>query len=173
MKDIEIWKTIPEFEDYEASNFGRIRSIDRKRPVKNGHTCIHKGKVIKARKQNGGYLVVWLRKNGKTYAKTVHRLIALTFIPPKSDKEVNHKDGDKTNNTIANLEWLTKSENIKHSYRQLGRKRNAQRILCVETGEIYASIKDAANKINITHSDIDHVLSGRSKSAGGYTWKRI
>lgn len=87
MKDIKIWKTIPEFEDYEASDFGRIRSIDRKRPVKNGHTCIHKGKVIKARKQNGGYLVVWLRKNGKTYAKTVHRLIALTFIPQKVIKK--------------------------------------------------------------------------------------
>lgn len=121
----EIWKDIPNYEGlYQASNFGRIRSLDKviKNRGKNqyGSTfdIIKKGKILKQRLNKGGYLKVYLIKEGKSKTFIAHRLIALTFIPnPNNYKIVNHKDENKTNNNIDNLEWCTQSYNINYGSR--------------------------------------------------------
>ena len=113
----EIWKDIPNLNNYQASNLGRIRSVEHY--IKsNFHNCKmvkRKGKILKQYKDN--YYKIDINENGKTKKKLVHRLVASTFIPNLENKPcVNHKDGNKLNNHISNLEWCTYSENTKHAY---------------------------------------------------------
>lgn len=99
----EQYKQIPQFPKYEASNLGNIRNMKTKR-------------VLKPAKTNTGYMQVCLRNDGKNKMQTVHRLVLLAWKPIQNpDKyDVNHIDWDKTNNTVANLNWMTRSENILH-----------------------------------------------------------
>ena len=111
----EQWKEIAEFPGYEISSFGRARSTDRF--VKAGRSRRWwKGQLLSPGKIKGGYLIIAPRKNGKQYSRYIHRLVAEAFLPPpKEGQEVNHKDGDKTNNHVNNLQWLTHQENMQHS----------------------------------------------------------
>jgi len=107
----EIWKRIKDFEDYEVSNQGRVKSFKKW----NGTNV----RILKPRKNSRGYLYVILCKNRKRYTKKIHRLVLETFKPIENlnKLECNHIDGNKENNYIENLEWVTKSENEKHAYR--------------------------------------------------------
>lgn len=101
----EIWKPVPNFPNYEVSSLGRVRNV-------------HTGKLRKLYKGTTckGYWNVGLYKDNKLYAKLVHRLVAEAFIPNPLDKKyVNHKDTDRENNSVENLEWVTASENIQHA----------------------------------------------------------
>lgn len=120
----EIWKDIPEWEGfYQASTFGRVRSVDRVLMTQNSHGFLspreHKGKIISPNTNNRGYLYLCLCKdNNHHWFAKVHRLIAMTFLPnPNHLSDVNHKDGDKLNNKVDNLEWCSHSENQKHALR--------------------------------------------------------
>lgn len=120
----EIWKDIPNYEGlYQASNFGKIKSLDRIRKQFNHKgiaTIKYKGKILKQQiKKNTGYYAVALYDNNKKVKlKLVHRLIATTFLENKNNfPVVNHKDGNKKNNNVENLEWCTQSHNVKESYR--------------------------------------------------------
>lgn len=101
----EIWKPIPGYEDrYSVSNYGRIMGI--------------RGRPRKLKTNNGGYSAISLNDaSGRSY-KLVHVLVANAFLGPKpsTDHEVNHKNGIKTDNAQGNLEWVTKSENIRHAW---------------------------------------------------------
>ena len=98
----EIWKTIEENPNYMVSNLGRVKSL--KRIDSNKHPI--KERVLKSCKVDGGYLAVVLCENGKRKTFLVHRLVAQAFIPnPNNLPQVNHKDEDKTNNTVENLEY--------------------------------------------------------------------
>lgn len=157
----EIYKDIPSCIGYQASNFGNIKS------VKDGH-------VLPQKKNNSGYMTVSISIMGKHFTKTVHRLVAETFLNNFCNKrDVNHKDGNKENNFINNLEWVSHSENIKHSHNELTRKSTKKPIICVDTGEIFDSCKDASIITGINVSSINHAINGRSKQGGGYKWKRI
>lgn len=107
---MEIWKSIPGFSLYEASNCGNIRSLNYKRT--------NTMKVLKPSKSDDGYLKTMLLNDlGKYKSWTIHNFVALTFLGEKpKNKEINHKDGNKTNNSIENLEYVTRSENCKHSF---------------------------------------------------------
>lgn len=121
----EIWKDIEDFEGlYQISNYGRVKSFPRH--VGNGRArrMLTKRILAPAVNRNGYYNVV-LSNNAINKTKSVHRLIAIAFIPnPENKPFINHIDGIKTNNDISNLEWVTCSENHKHAYDVLNRKRN-------------------------------------------------
>lgn len=113
----EIWKDIKNYEGYyQVSNLGRIRSIDRYIKQYNGYnysTRIYKGKILKKEIGTRGYYKVVLQKRRKAKTYNVHRLVAETFIPnPKNLPQVNHKDENKLNNIVDNLEWCTSKYNI-------------------------------------------------------------
>ncbi len=113
MNNIEEWKTIEEFSDYQISNFGRVKSFKNR----NGK----KERILKPSrdKSGNGYLFVNLCKNGKRKICCIHKLILCNFKPINNlnNFECNHIDGNKLNNYMDNLEWCTKSENQLHAYR--------------------------------------------------------
>jgi hypothetical protein len=177
---MEQWKDIVGYEGfYQVSDKGRVRSVDRVVTQQGRGKAFagqRKGRILKQRAQNGGYMLVWLSKQDKKKkAVTVHRLVAQAFIDnPNNYGFVNHKDGHKNNNTVQNLEWCTKSQNTKHAYQNnLMKAHNMVSIKCFETGEKFCSIKDAAYKHNITPECIGNMLHGRTKTAGGYTWIKL
>lgn len=107
----EIWKDIKDFPNYQISNYGRVKSIPRPKT---------KGGLLKQRKNNCGYLKVYLMKNSKGYLLSVHRLVAEAFIDNSNNlPEVNHIDGNKENNYVDNLEWTTRKDNVLHRFRTL------------------------------------------------------
>lgn len=112
---MEVWRSIPNYEGYYiVSNLGKIKSLERTLQFGN-RTRIKPEIILKPFINNCGYECVDLYKNKKVKKCKVHRLVASAFLDnPK--KEVNHKDGNKLNNSVINLEWCTHSENHKHSY---------------------------------------------------------
>ena len=116
----EIWKDIPDYEGYyQASNLGKIRSLDRKilRSNNKKHILL-RGKVLKPKKCNDNYLHVSLLKDNTIKYITVHRLIALTFIKQiKLKKCVNHINSIRYDNRLENLEWVNHKENTAHMFR--------------------------------------------------------
>ena len=105
----ETFKPIEGFSRYMASNYGRIISLDYKRSGAK--------KLINPSASKDGYLQsMFLDDNGKYATKKIHKLVAIAFYGVCKDKEVNHKDGDKKNNNSDNLEYVTRSENVKHAF---------------------------------------------------------
>lgn len=111
---MEIWKSFIEGH-YEASNLGRVRSID-KIVLFNGTPSIRKGTILKPTKNSKGYLTVVICVDGTRRTMYLHQIIAQVFIDnPESKPTVNHKDGDIFNNKVSNLEWMTFEENYNHA----------------------------------------------------------
>ncbi|HFI0463831.1 TPA: NUMOD4 domain-containing protein [Streptococcus suis] len=113
----EKWEDIEQFEGYyQVSNFGRIRSCDRYITEKTGKVNFLRGKPLKNHIGDDGYYKVVLTKNNKPHYFRVCRLVAKAFIDnPENKPQVNHIDGNKINDHVSNLEWVTVQENITHS----------------------------------------------------------
>lgn len=126
----EIWQDIKNYEGlYQVSNLGRVKSLERTTIGKKHGTHKIKEKILKDGKC-GKYKIIVLSKNAKSKTLYIHRLVAMAFIDnPKKYSEINHKDGNTINNIVDNLEWCNRSYNIKHSYRILKRKINADGII--------------------------------------------
>ena len=176
---MEIWRKIEGYEGlYEVSNLGQVRSF-----------YSGEAKILKPWVDKDGYLTVTLYKNGKGYAKKVHRLVAVAFIPNIDNKpQVNHIDGNKQNNTVDNLEWVTSKENIQHAWntglsrmtkehkkklseshkgKYTGKKHpQAKKVICITTGETFNYIREAEEKYNIAHQNISKCCRNMRKSAG-------
>ena len=115
----EVWKDIGDYEgSYQVSNMGRVRSLDRVVTFKDGRVRKYKGRVLKLCVNTQGYEVIQLYNDNVGTTKTVHRLVLEAFKPHvnMSDLEVNHMDGNKLNNHLINLEWVTGRDNILHAY---------------------------------------------------------
>ena len=116
----EIWKDIPSYEGiYQASNLGRIRTAPNKTTYTELHGQRHwKVRILKGRgnnKNTGARVSLW--KNGKCKDLLVARLVAMTFLGiPKETDTVNHKNGNRLDNNIDNLEWLSLADNIRHAF---------------------------------------------------------
>ncbi len=111
------WKHINGFENlYEVSNDGNIRSIARVIVRSNGRQHTIKQTTLKPAIDKCGYKRVALMKNGSLKTRKVHRLVAENFQIRTPKTEVNHIDGNKLNNNAANLEWVTRSQNVKHAF---------------------------------------------------------
>lgn len=166
----EVWKECPIAKPYEVSSLGRIR---------NPKT----GRVLSQCNHSKGYLIV----NICGGTKTVHKLVASTFIDkPQDKKEINHKNGNKKDNRIENLEWVTHSENNLHCYRILKRKlsclgkfgkdhpRSKPVVrISVNNNEkiVYQSLTEAAKENNVSVSYISTHCLGKSNTCKNYKWK--
>jgi len=120
LRFMEVWKEVKGFKsDYKVSNKGNIKSIDRWIEYSDGRKPrFFKGKVLSKNLGYGGYYTTYLRKNSSIKVFYIHRLVALSFCYGFEDElQVNHIDEDKLNNNSSNLEWVTKSQNSKHSNR--------------------------------------------------------
>lgn len=119
---MEEWRDVPGFEGlYQVSNTGKVRSYDRLVTERNGKVRLHAGRLLRPSPVAGGYPGLSFFVAGQRMPTTVHRLVMAAFVGPcPSGQEVNHKDGDKTNNHLENLEYVTHTENQLHSIRVLG-----------------------------------------------------
>lgn len=196
----ELWKSIDGYIIYEASDLGFVRSIPRYVTMLNGVVRFNKGRVLKIQTDKYGYSTVPVFANNKKSTKTVHRLIAKTFIPnPENKPWVNHINGIKTDNRVENLEWATPSEDSIHAFKiglrkapqfwlgKLGKENPNSKVVIQYTmdGEFvaeYAGTLEANRKTGINDRDIASMASNRPrkgsngkyyyrKSAGGYIWK--
>lgn len=172
---------------YEVDQFGRVYGMGRVITVKDGDRVYEKplsGKQMKQRMHSAGYKTVALTKNGKTKAQFVHRLVAEAFLPnPDGLPMVNHKDEDKTNNFIENLEWCTVSYNntygnaverrAKKIRGRTSEKRKAviQRELDGSFVDWHESLTKAAKKINGCSSALSLACKGKRNTAYGYRWE--
>lgn len=113
----DFWIAIPGFEGYVVNPSGVIRSVDRFIPRSDtGKLILYKGQVVKCPPDRSGYLRLTTSIGGVKSSIRNHRAVALAYIPnPEGKEQVNHKDGDKTNNSITNLEWCTNGENQRHA----------------------------------------------------------
>ena len=119
-----------------------------------------------------GYSKVSLRKNGKQKQKKVHRAVAESFIlNPLNKPQVNHIDGDKSNNCVWNLEWCDNSQNMHHAY-ELGLA-NGTKVRIVETGEIFNTVFQCAKHINGSDANIHRCLRGDCETHKGYHFERV
>jgi len=121
---MEIYKDIIGYEGYyQVSNLGNVRSLDRQVNHFKGGLSLRKGFLLKQEMTFFCYFRVSLSKNKTKKRLSIHRLVAETFIPNQHNKsEVNHIDGNKTNNRLENLEWVTSRENIHHYHLSNGVK---------------------------------------------------
>lgn len=167
----EIWKDIKEYEGYyQVSNFGNVKSLQR--TVKAGRYFFDKDipeKILKSCNARDGYSRIVLNKKGKIKTKLVHRLVAETFLQNfENKKEVNHKSGNKNDNTLNNLEWVTSKENIVHAFLNGLKKGNfgqnntrSRLVLNIENGIFYESAKEAANSKNYNYVYFAKQLAGK------------
>lgn len=177
----EIWKDIKNYEGYyQISNCGNVKSLSRSKSFSE--------KILSNNKNTSGYYHVklcnWLGK--KTHM--IHRLVAQSFISnPENKRTVNHKDSNKENNNVNNLEWATYSENHIHSYKN-GRLGGATGKLgylnknSIEVGQYsldgefitrYGGINEAGRKTSIFFHSISKACNGKYKTAGGFLWRKI
>lgn len=181
----EIWKDIPGYEGkYQVSNMGRIKSFLRIGVRKDTEKCDFDSHFIKPTFNAYGYLHVRLRKNDKGKTRTVHRLVAESFIPnPNGFKEINHKDEDKTNNSVGNLEWCDRDYNI-HYGTWVSRNPRLRPVNQYSLNGVfikrYDSIREASRATGIRHENIRSCAAKQItnkekgyhiKSAGGYKWE--
>lgn len=115
---MEIWKDIQGFEGvYQVSNKGNVRSLERVVMRRNQKPMRIKERILKTCSNSHGYETAVFQNGPRTKPIAMHRLVAIAFLPLVDGKEyVNHIDGNKQNNHISNLEWVTRSENMKHAF---------------------------------------------------------
>lgn len=173
----EIWKDIKGYEGlYQVSNLGRVKSLER---YKENHNKLQKvEKKIKIPSlDNIGYLKTILYRENKQKNLRIHRAVAQAFIPnPNNYSQVNHKDGNKLNNNVNNLEWITSTGNIKHAWDNGLRKHLKRPIYQLDLKGNYIktwnNICEASRELNICRSSISACCNNyRSKTAGGYKWR--
>ena len=172
----EIWRDIPGCTElYQASTHGNIRRKDRL-VVNNGTNYVKHGKIISQSKSSKGYMRVRLFFNGKIKEELVHRLIAKTFIPnPCNFPQVNHKDEDKTNNSVVNLEWCDARYNNTYGSRIAKSviKQSKPVMQFSPDGRVlrsFPSINEAERQTFISAGHICLVCQGKRPTAGGFIW---
>lgn len=167
----EIFKDIEGYEGvYQISNLGNVKSL------KYG-----KERILKPKKDVGGYLRVTLCKEGKLKHYKIHRLVAEAFIVnPNNLPQLNHKDEDKTNNRVENLEWCTHFYNNNYGTRNqrsvesnTNHPNKSKQVMCLETGKIYPSTHQVERELGYNRGNISKCCTGRYKQAYGYTWKYV
>lgn len=189
-----MWKKVNLFENYEVSTNGDVKSLNYARSGE--------ARLMKPQKSVNGYLIVRLSKNGKSYPKTVHRLVAEAFIPnPDNLRDVDHINGDRTDNRVENLRWCSHKDNqgydlcrqrmseshtgktLSDSHRNNISKANKgkpkphfekkinQYSLDGEFIQTWKSTMNIERELGFRHNNISDACKGKLKTAYGYKWK--
>ena len=167
----EEWRDIKDYEGlYQISNLGRVKSLNYNRTKKE--------KILKPRNSQG-YLHVTLVKNSKCKGFTVHRLVAMHFIEnPNNYPEVNHKDENKQNNKVENLEWCTDKYNKNYGTRTQrasesrkgkckgSKNERSRKVQCITTGKKFNTIKEAAEYYYVNYKHISTCCRGKRNYCG-------
>jgi hypothetical protein len=162
----EEWRDIPGYEgSYQVSNLGNVKSLKRLDSI--GRQV--RERILKPFLDRNGYFMVNLVIENKSITSKIHRLVADVFIENKEDKpQVNHLNGIKTDNKVGNLEWTTRSENMKHAFKiglcsNAGEKNPSSKLNIEQVAEIRKLIKkysrkELARKFNVSYSTIVNVV---------------
>lgn len=150
---LEFWKDIEGYEGlYQVSNVGQVKSLKR-------------NKILKSGKTKKGYLQISLYKDGKRKLFLIHRLVAAAFLPNEEElPQVDHVNGNKTDNRASNLQWISHVENLRKKEIGIAIPRRVQ---CIETGEIFESVAAAARAMNRTFDAMNKHLKGVHKTCAG------
>lgn len=145
----------------------------------NGYVINNKtGRILSASPDRCGYMTVHLSKNGRGYTKRVHRLVAEAFLEQPSEDawQVNHINGDKRDNRRINLEYVTPSDNMYHSYANClnhWEGYNERPVRIIETGEVFKSQAECARAIGGSQPNINACLVGRRNTHLGYHYEYV
>lgn len=203
----EVWRDIKGYEGlYQVSNFGRVKSLERFVKYWRGGMLLRKSQTIKLNYDSDGYCIVGLSKDGTTLTKKVHRLVAMTFPDlvdwteeakdkPFDEIVVNHKDENKVNNWVNNLEWCTVKYNNIYGNRlnNVSKHRINNPLICKPVKQYtldmefiaeYPSAAEAERQTGIKHSSISKCCRGYDinyytknkcnyKQTGGYIWRYV
>lgn len=179
----EIWKDVVGYEGlYQVSNLGRVKRVR----GRDSRGNLRNERVLKPRSIHG-YMIAHLCKDGTPSNKAVHRLVAEAFLNnPNNLPEVNHIDGDKTNNLVSNLEWISSSDNSLHAFRLglrtanktfTGRVGNlhprSKSVYCVELETLYDNARVASESVGCNETKIRDCCRGERLTCGGYHWRYV
>lgn len=165
MKDIKNYEGL-----YAITEDGKVYNLKTKQYLKGGLDVY-------------GYRRVCLSKDGVKTTHKIHRLVAEAFIPnPLNLPQVNHLDEDKTNNRVENLQWVSAKENVNYGTRGqragekiaeklLNNEKISKGVVCVETGIVYPSTREAERQTGANHSGITKCCKGIRQICGGYHWR--
>jgi hypothetical protein len=158
---MEIWKPCGKYSNYEVSNEARIRNIKT-------------GRIMKTSINKKGYEQVCLYLDNKVCTELVHRLVADAFLEGNGfGMDVRHKNANRQYNYPENLEYCTRKETVKHGFDQ-GRKSPRQiRVRVIETGEVFDSISECANKFGVHTSNISKCINGVMYSCCGCHFEKV
>ena len=199
----EIWKDVVGYEGYyQVSNMGRVKSLERKCKCCGNSTRTIRSKILKPGNDKG-YLKVNLHKDNKTKQHTVHRLVAIAFLPNENNYPcVNHKDENPSNNNVSNLEWCSYEYNNnygttkertsktlkgrfarekhpmygKHQTEEAIRRmveKKNKPVMCITTGDVFKSVKEASEITGINRSNIGQCCTNKRQSAGSLNGKKL
>jgi hypothetical protein len=164
---METWKAIDDVPGYEVSSLGDVRSVDRVRLLRNRYGSYNerrfKGKPIKPHTFPNGYVAVVL---GRGNCKLVHRLVAAAFIDGDKALQVNHKNGQRNDNRVENLEWLSCSDNHRHSYQSLQRKAHTWTNQVDVDGVLFPSQNAAARHLGVHGASVASAIIKGHKVRG-------
>lgn len=173
----EYWKPVVGYEGlYEVSNWGRVKSLERYRKGPNGSIRICKGRILKLRTDKDGYLLVALCKNNIKKTFRVHRLVAEAFIPnPDNLPCVNHKDENKQNNVVSNLEWCSYEYNINYGTRneRMAKRRSKTVLQYTLDGQFVREWESAAEagRNGFNNGHVASCCRDELKTHKGFIWK--
>lgn len=188
---VEEWRGVVGFESaYQVSNLGRVRSLDRDIPyINNGtHAILHyKGKILKPKPDRDGYLRVSLKFGKKVKLAGIHRLVAQAFLPnPDNLPCVNHKDYQRSNNCVDNLEWCTVDYNNHYSENparrphemyvrigELSAKKSSTAVKCIQTGQVFKSMIDAERQLNLGAGTVSYSVKDGTPTRYGYLFEKV
>lgn len=161
----EVWKDIQNYEGlYKISNYGNIVSL------KHAWGNRDVARIVSQHITKKGYKRVGLHKDNKSKLYMVHRLVAETFISnPTKEQEINHKNYDRTDNYVNNLEWLSHTQNVRYSKA----KKVNQYDLNNNLIKMWDCARDAEREIGVDHGQISKCCNGKQKTHRGYIWKYI
>ena len=165
LPNLEVWKDIKYYEGiYQVSNFGNVKSL--------GNSFSRKERFLKLSPQSKGYLTVVLQKNATRKMVLTHRLVAEHFIyNTESKRQVNHINGDKTDNIVENLEWVSHRENLDHAIKNnltlKGEENRNSKLKDIDVIKIHCLLqkgtttKELSESYNVSYSTIDGIITNR------------